>query len=172
MASVTYLSRIPSDHIPCCLSASLHVASMREMKRVNENLIALKRKMYISCTNFMFKFIWNRFLGYLAFSPNKTIMKVLRRNVIGNEFKVNKYVINFQLQAGWDRTGWDGAMLGNRAQRCDCCSSCEGPQFLCRWYFWGDTLFLQPQQSQCMTCVLSWPKVSLGTFRFLKAFVN
>lgn len=73
---------------------------MREMKRVNENLIALKRKMYVSCTNFMFKFIGNHFLVYVALNPNKTIMKALRRNVIDNYFKVNKYVINFQSQAG------------------------------------------------------------------------
>lgn len=34
------------------------------------------------------------------------------------------------------------------------------------------TLFLQPQQSQYMTHGLSWTKVSLGTFRFLKDLVN
>lgn len=56
--------------------------------------------MYISCTSFMFKFIGNHFLVYVALNPNKTIMKVLRRNVIDNYFKVNKYVINFQSQAG------------------------------------------------------------------------
>lgn len=41
---VTDLTSIPSDRVPCCLSASLHVARMREMERVNENFNGFEKK--------------------------------------------------------------------------------------------------------------------------------
>lgn len=66
--------------------ASLRMASMREMDRVNEIFNCFGKNDVL----FMFKFIPSHLLGYLAFSLYKTIMKGLTGNIIDYYFKANK----------------------------------------------------------------------------------